>query len=117
MGWCVCGQCEGAFLSVVGARVRCPGCGHVLTVETVTLARPGGLDESRPSGKQWLLRIEMHVARAWAEASQRFESSGETWVTGDPDAFADTRDWACAWQQVKALRFGQRIEFVYGVGK
>ena len=100
MGWCLCGQCEAPFLSVCGARVRCPACGHVFTVETVTLAKPGQFDESKPSGKQWLLRIEIRCARFWGEAKADKRDG-------------DAADFCRAWQQVKALRFGQRIEFVY----
>lgn len=106
MGWCECPNCCcGAFLSVVGARVRCPACGHVFTVETVTIAKPGRFDESKPSGKQWLLRIEIRIARAWAEAL--FNQPVGVGIT------SDCRDWDRAWQQVRALRFGQRIEFSY----
>ena len=115
MGWCLCGQCEAPFLSVCGARVRCPACGHVFTVETVTLAKPGQFDESKPSGKQWLLRIEIRCARQWAEHKAAANTVQGECGAGFAHFFrqweADAQDYLCAWKQVRALRFGQAIAF------
>jgi hypothetical protein len=113
-GWAVCPHCAEAFLSVVGARCRCPHCGHTFTVELVTLARPGSFDESKPSGKQWLLRIEIRIARAWAEAlAESREARGANPLSATARCDADAADYFRAWQQVRALRFGQQIEFQY----
>jgi hypothetical protein len=100
LGWTTCGACEDPFLSVLGARVRCPHCGHVFSVESVQLAQPEPrLDESRTHPRQKLLRVEICCARAWAEA------------LADGDLFYSF-GFQRAWQQIRALRFGQVIAFV-----
>jgi hypothetical protein len=105
LGWTTCGACEDPFLSVLGARVRCPHCGHVFSVESVQLAQPQPrLDESRTHPRQKLLRVEICCARAWAEALAD-EVQNEIpafWSVG----------YQRAWQQIRALRFGQFIAFV-----
>lgn len=114
MGWTTCAQCENPFLSVLGARVRCPGCGHVFCCESVEFAKPRHYDESKPSGKQWLLRIEIQCARAWAEAAAAADIFPAAEIAEhNRDAF----DFSCAWQQCRALRFGQKIDFVYGAAR
>lgn len=130
-GWAECPRCEDSFLSVAGARCRCPHCGHVFCVERVTLARPGRFDESKPSGKQWLLRIEIGLARLFAEAladrqpfllQMALEAKRAGWGEAEWEFYnrpladrleqsPDARDFLGAWRQVRALRFGQTIEF------